>query len=281
VRAAGPQILVAVGLVGMLAVAASTSAALSSALGQVPDSVPPQRQQLLRGEIIAVGTTQDQARGPLAILATSTPQPGGSPIPPGAATSWASLPLPPQAHVSGMNSYPQTLGLDCESRSAVDWAAFWGKNINELEFFQRLPRSDDPQTGFVGDPSGWWGQVPPHAYGVYAGPVAALLRAYGVPAQAGVGLSLDDLRREIAAGRPVILWVAGHVGSGTPEPYTASDGVTSVVTPYEHTVLLIGYNPTSVLIFDEGVSYRRSLADLRISWSALGDMAIVRPQPVN
>jgi uncharacterized protein YvpB len=159
----------------------------------------------------------------------------------------------------------------------VDWAAFWGKSIDELEFFYMIPRSDDPQRGFVGNPNGLWGQVPPQAYGVYAGPVAALLRAYGVPVQAEVGLRFDDLRAEIAAGRPVILWVAGHVRSGTPEPYTASDGTTSVVTPYEHTVLLIGYDPTSVAILDEGRSYRRSLADFLLSWSALNNMAVVHP----
>ena len=280
-RLRAPQILIAVGLAGMLAVAASTATAASFPLGQRTDFVPSRGESLARRDIIAVGTIPVQTQSSPAFVPSSAPQSSESPIGPGTATAWASRPIPPEAHVSGVNSYPQTLGLDCEARSAVDWAAFWGKTINELEFFDNLPRSDDPQVGFVGDPGGWWGQVPPHAYGVYAGPVAALLRAYGVPAQAEVGLSLDDLRRQIAAGQPVILWVAGHVGSGTPEPYTSSDGVTSVVTPYEHTVLLIGYDPTSMLILDEGIGYRRSLADLSISWSALGDMVIVRPTAGN
>lgn len=276
---AGTRVVTGLVLVVILAAIARMIAVSRAEAGS--DSVRAEVQQAPQAEAIAVGTTQDQGGNPLTASIHSLPQLLASPTPTASATPWASSPVPPQAHVSGLNSYPQTLGLDCEARSAVDWAAFWGKSLNELEFFQRLPRSDDPQTGFAGDPDGWWGQIPPHAYGVYAGPVAALLRAYGVPAAAEEGLTLDNLRHEIAAGRPVIVWVAGHVGSGTPQPYTSSDGVTSVVTPYEHTVLLIGYDPVSVLVLDEGVSYRRSLVDFQISWSALGEMAIVRPPTVN
>jgi len=276
-RGGRPWILATLGLGGIFVVVACVSPRGSFAPTRVSDSILAYGPAPVLQARIAVGSWQGLALDAVQTPPGSTPQPGGPPSPTVSVTPIAAQPLPLRAYVSGVSSYPQTLGLDCEARSAVDWAAFWGKSIDELGFFYGIPRSDDPQMGFVGDPNGSWGQVPPQAYGVYAGPVAALLRDYGVPAQAEVGLRFDDLRAEIAAGRPVILWVAGHVRSGTPEPYTASDGTTSVVTPYEHTVLLYGYDPTSVEILDEGRSYRRSLADFLLSWSTLNNMAVVRP----
>jgi uncharacterized protein YvpB len=123
-----------------------------------------------------------------------------------------------------MRGVAQSLSLSCEARSAVDWADFWGVSIRERKFLSKLPRSDNPDTGFVGNPSDAWGQIPPHSYGVHAEPVAALLRDYGLQAEARRGMQWDELRSEIAAGRPVIVWVIGQVWRGTPVKYTASDG---------------------------------------------------------
>jgi len=67
----------------------------------------------------------------------------------------------------------QSLPLSCESRSAADWASYFGVAIDELEFLGRLPISDNPEIGFVGDVNGNWGKIPPDSYGVHAGPVAA------------------------------------------------------------------------------------------------------------
>ncbi|MCW5887877.1 MAG: hypothetical protein KIT07_07100, partial [Anaerolineales bacterium] len=51
----------------------------------------------------------------------------------------ASLPsqadLPSQAYISGFVGRAQQYSLSCESRSAVDVAAFWGYAITETEFF--------------------------------------------------------------------------------------------------------------------------------------------------
>jgi hypothetical protein len=61
------------------------------------------------------------------------------------------LPVFAQITLSGM---PQVLPLDCEARSAVDWAAFLGVSIDELEFLGKLPVSDNPERGFVGSMHG-------------------------------------------------------------------------------------------------------------------------------
>ncbi|MEK7277257.1 MAG: C39 family peptidase [Chloroflexota bacterium] len=194
-------------------------------------------------------------------------------IPP---TSTPEFALPDQARVSGVVGHAQTLSLSCESRSAADWAGFFGFSIDELEFFSRLPVSNNPDTGFVGDVNGKWGQTPPDAYGAHADPVAALLREYGVSAEARHGMTWDDLRGEIAAGRPVVAWVVGHVTTvSQPLLYTAPDGSTAIVAPYEHTVLVTGYTSDRVLILDGAKIYYRPLEMFLGSWGVLGNMAIV------
>lgn len=92
----------------------------------------------------------------------------------------------------------QSLPLSCEASAAVDWAAFFGVQIDELEFFGHIPASDDPETGFVGDVNGNWGQIPPAPYGVHAAPVAWVLRSYGLPAVARYQMSWDEVQGKSA-----------------------------------------------------------------------------------
>ena len=182
--------------------------------------------------------------------------------------------LPDQASVSGVVGHPQSLGLSCEARSAVDWASYFGWNIGELEFLGGLQRTDNPETGFVGSPSGAWGQIPPNAYGVHAAPVAALLRAYGIPAEDHRGLSWEDLREEIAAGKPVVVWVIGGIWQGYGVDYTPSDGATVRVAPFEHTVIVNGYSASSVSIVDNHLYYDVPVDRFLSSWSVLGNQAV-------
>ena len=168
------------------------------------------------------------------------------------------------------------LSLDCESRSAADWAGYFGVYINEFDFLNRLPESDDPDTGFVGSAWGVWGQVPPRSYGVHAEPVAALLRDYGLNARAARNLDWATLRAEIDQNRPVIVWVVGHVAYGTGISYTAaSDGHTTLVAAWEHTVIVTGYSPDTVTVLDGAASYSRPLAQFMASWTALGYQAVL------
>jgi uncharacterized protein YvpB len=189
--------------------------------------------------------------------------------------------LPARAYISGLRGYPQRFTLSCESRSAVDWAGFWGVSIREKRFLNELPRSNNPEYGFVGDPSGSWGELPPRSYGVHAEPVAALLRSYGLQAEARHEMSWGDLRGEIAAGRPVIVWVIGEVWPGTPIVYTTSDGSTTTVARFEHTMILIGYDPQTVSLVDafSGHTQKYPVSTFLDSWRTLGRMAIVGGPP--
>ena len=184
--------------------------------------------------------------------------------------------LPDSAYIAGVTGHAQQYVLSCESRSAADWAAFWGVSIDESEFQSGLPSSDNPDLGFVGSPNDGWGAIPPASYGVHAEPVASQLRAYGLQAQAAKGLSWNDLRAEIAAGRPVIVWVIGQMWGGTPVAYTAGDGSTTTVARFEHTVILFGYDESHVHIADaySGWNMTYPLETFLASWAVLGNMAV-------
>jgi len=208
-------------------------------------------------------------------LSTPTPTSTDTPTPTLSLALTPGPTPPPSAQITDIVGHHQSLPLSCESRSAADWAGYFGVHIDELTFLHGLPPSDNPERGFVGSVTGAWGQIPPNPYGVHAGPVATLLRAYGLKARGYHDLTWDDLRAEIAAGQPVIVWVVGHVETGTGLTYTTSNGLQVIVAPYEHTVILIGYTEESVTILDGAGVYSRPLSIFLKSWSALGNMGII------
>ena len=185
--------------------------------------------------------------------------------------------LPPSADVPSVVGHAQAFNLTCESRSAADWAAALGVPLSEDDVFSRLQRTDDPETGFVGDPNGVWGNIPPKSYGVHPPPVAAVLQSYGLPAAERRGMSWDDLRAEIAAGKPVIVWIIGSMWSGKAVTYHAADGITTTVAPFEHTMLAVGYTESQVKVIDasNGALQSYPIASFMDSWSVLGNRAIV------
>ena len=184
--------------------------------------------------------------------------------------------LPDSAFVSGVVGHPQSHSLSCEARSAVDWMAFWGIGASEDDFLSQLERSDNPDRGFVGQVNDVWGSLPPLSYGVHAEPVAALLREYGLAAEARRDLSWDDLRAEIAAGRPAIVWVIGQMWPGTPRSFTDEEGNNTIVASFEHTMILTGYAESYVYVVDafSGLNETFGLQAFLDSWSVLGNMAI-------
>lgn len=187
----------------------------------------------------------------------------------------AGMELPAVAWIDGFTGYAQTYNLDCETRSAVDLASFFGFKIDAQEFLTTLPRSDDPNEGFVGN---YWdkrGQIPPNSYGVYQEPIAAQLRNYGFPAVGYKNMSWDQIRYEIANGRPVMVWVVGATETGTALPYTPANGKTTYVVPFQHTVVVIGYDASSVTVQDGGIRYQRDLNTFLASWAVLDNRGII------
>jgi len=218
----------------------------------------------------------------LAATPTAAPTETSTPLPPTEAPPPPAPAWPPaSASIGSIIGYPQGYALSCESRSAVDWARYFGVEIGETEFLTRLPLSDNPEVGFVGFYNDYGGMVPPYSYGVHADPVAKLLREYGLPAGGLKGLSLDELRSEIASGRPVIVWIIFGISNGYALDYTASDGQTMRVAPNEHTVIVIGYDENSITVLDGAWVYSRSIQQFERSWEVLGNMAVIYQPPAN
>ncbi|HEY60876.1 MAG TPA: hypothetical protein G4N92_09400 [Anaerolineae bacterium] len=183
--------------------------------------------------------------------------------------------IPDSAYISGVVGRPQLYTLDCEARSAVDWARFFGVNIDEQEFIDRTPLSDDPEEGFVGDVNSAMGQFPPDDYGVHPPPVATLLREYNLDAWEVVSMSYEDLQSEIAAGRPVIVWIVNLPFEIDTTIYIAPNGNSTVVARFEHTWIVTGYNRYTVTVIDSKWTYNVKLQNFLDRWAALGNRAIV------
>jgi len=181
--------------------------------------------------------------------------------------------FPVSVKIDGVHGYAQSYPLDCESRSAVDLAAFFGISINELGFQKNLPVSDDPDEGFVGDYKDPSGKTPPESYGVHAPPVAKLLRYYGLNAESAKFLTWEDIQREIVSGHPVMVWVVNNP-LGEPISYTSLNGNTTVVARFEHTVLITGYHSDYVYLQDGSHYYATTVNRFLKSWSILQFMAV-------
>jgi uncharacterized protein YvpB len=211
---------------------------------------------------------------------TSTPSPTSTPTatatatPTETPTPTATPPYPASAYIGNFNGFPQTYNLSCESRSAADLAAYFGVEFSEVSFLWALPASDNPNKGFVGSVTDSLGGLPPHGYGVHAGPVADLLRAWGLPVTAHFGMSFEQLQIEIAAGRPVMVWAISGLKYSDPVSYTSAGGETSIVARFEHTFIVIGYGPDYVTVEDNGQIYSVSMNQFLTSWGVLGNMAI-------
>jgi len=185
-------------------------------------------------------------------------------------------PLPKQAYIHGVSGKPQSYSLSCESRSATDVLAFYGIRLRESLFVSSLPRSDNPEEGFVGDVNGDWGFTPPRPYGVHAAPIAELVTRFGLEAEARSNMTFRELKEEIAAGRPVIVWVIGHVWKGSSRTYTTDRGEQVLVAPFEHTMLAVGYTEEVIFLIDAGdaQTITPSIKDFKESWAVLGNMAV-------
>lgn len=209
----------------------------------------------------------EEAVTPSPSIITSTPTVAVSETP--TATT-----LPKEHYIRYVYGHKQYFPLGCEASVAVDWAAYYGVEINEFEFQHSLPLSDNPDFGFVGNVEDPWGQVPPYSYGVHAGPIAALLRTYGLNAVGLKGYTIEELKQQIAEDNPVIAWVIGNVVGGVPYEYTDLEGNKTIVAAYEHVIIVIGYNEEMIRYNNNGKIYEIPVEIFENSWSILGNMVV-------
>lgn len=186
--------------------------------------------------------------------------------------------IPPSAAIDGFVGYAQSYNLDCETRSAIDLASYFGVKIDYMSFLNGLPKSDDPNEGFVGN---YWdarGGLPPNGYGVYERPIAEQLSRFGLPAVGVANFTWEMVKAQLSIGNPVMAWVVGNTTEGTPLSYTPANGRTTAVVPYQHTVVVVGYDETAgtVSLQDGGMRYTRGIQTFLNSWAVLGNRAVFR-----
>ncbi len=202
-------------------------------------------------------------------------------VPPSA---WAddSPPLPAAARVEGVVGYPQERNLSCESRSAADLGAYWGAEFTEAAFLRRLPRSDNPHRGFLGDVDMPPGSLPPIGYGVYAEPIGATLRSFGLAAEAHRPFELNALKRELAAGRPVIVWATYEMQMPGVDTWVSWDGETTTIVRWQHTFIAVAYDEQGVSLIDAYDAQTRTFSyDAFLpAWDQLGRMAVTVSGPL-
>jgi uncharacterized protein YvpB len=240
--------------------------------------------------IAASASTRDPARPTLSPSLTATLRPTTTtatvteptltptltPTLPTATPSATATPILPSEHyITKIYGHRQFFALGCETAAAKDWANYFKKDFMEFEFQYKIPISDNPDFGFVGSVNSRWGQVPPYAYGVYAGPIADVLNTYGIQAKAYKGYTIEQMKAKIAKDIPVITWVIGNVVGGIPATYTDRLGNQVVVAAYEHVVIVTGYSETHIRYMNNGKFYETPTKVFLNSWGVLGNMVVV------
>ncbi|MCX6033016.1 MAG: C39 family peptidase [Chloroflexi bacterium] len=186
--------------------------------------------------------------------------------------------------ITGVPAGKQARRLNCEFQSASDLAGFYGLEIGWEALFLKVgyDPNGDPNKGFVGlSMDGLPGGAFPEGYGVYAEPIARGLAELGLPARAFFNLDAAWLRREIDAGRPVIVWATYDMHHNSVDGWYTKDGKTWVMAVREeHTFMVVGYDGTDVYVNDpfDGQRKQYDWQTFLQSWTLLGNMAVtVRP----
>jgi len=250
----------------------------SESTALISDDVPLPRTELIimpTATMVIVTQSLEPTLSPTASFETEpTPSP---PTTPTVAIVSANLQSYPESHyIDGVTGHSQYYYLSCESSAAVDWAWFFDVHIYESTFQADLPRSDNPDLGYVGDfTTRVWGQIPPYSYGVHAGPIAESLRAYDLPAIAVKGYTLDEIKQKLSEDKPIIAWIIGNLEYSEPVEYVDQAGNTVIVAPYEHVVILTGYNAESIRYMNNGKFFDAPTEVFLTSWGVLGNMVVI------
>ena len=179
--------------------------------------------------------------------------------------------LPPEARLVVARQV-QGHSLSCESSASSMAAQYKGVLLTEEEILAALPRNDNPHLGFRGNIDGPYGSI--DDYGVYAEPVLQVLNSRGLTATLVDG-GLNGIKAAIARGNPVVAWVTYACSVQTPAT-TTIDGQEVTLVPYQHAVVVTGYNESGVWANDpyDGQEHFYATADFQRALAYFNDMAI-------
>ena len=146
-------------------------------------------------------------------------------------------------------AFKQERNLSCESSAAAMAASYFGVPLTERQIVAELPLDPNPHKGFRGNIDGWFGGI--DEYGVYAEPMAQILNKHSLKAEVFYGLSLQALKDALKQNKLVISWITYQVAVRTPVVRDIR-GEKVVLVPYEHAVVVKGFDARGVLVNDPG-----------------------------
>ncbi len=162
----------------------------------------------------------------------------------------------------------QAHSLTCEAAAARMVAAYLGKPVSEAWIQSRLGLDDNPHSGFRGNLDGEFGGLA--NYGVYAEPIARVLRSLGLGVDVRYNTSYADLRAALDDGQPVIVWLSQFPAPG----YYDQPGGYRLV-PGEHTYVVVGYDDAGLVVNDPLNGGRQFHVRAIPRWELYNNMALV------
>jgi uncharacterized protein YvpB len=178
----------------------------------------------------------------------------------------------------------QERSLSCESSAAAMAAMFYGLPVSESDILYALPDHENPNLGFRGNVDGPYGGT--DDYGVHAEPIRRVLLGLGLEVEHLCGgiervNCIHEIKQHIREGRPVIAWVTYRLQAQSPRQVTLSDGTIVTLVPYQHTVLVVGYNADGLWVHDpyDGTRALYAESDFLRSFASLGNMALAVGPP--
>lgn len=175
----------------------------------------------------------------------------------------------------GVPATEQAWALSCEYAATSAATAYYGTAITQWRLRVSVGTDENPHKGFRGSITGTWGGT--KDYGVYAEPIAAVLRERGFAHSYVFYGGADNLRAEIGAGHPVVAWITGTWQPSSRYVLYDAAGDRYSLIPDEHAVTVYGYDDAGVWVMDPAhadkshVSWQTFLT----AWNQIDGMALV------
>ena len=187
---------------------------------------------------------------------------------------------PTEAHgsgviIGGVPSVKQWYGLSCEYAAAAAVTLFWGDElVGQDHFISEIPQHPNPHRGFRGNIYGVVGGI--EDYGVYAEPLVPVLESHGYQAEAFYS-GVARLKAEVDQGHPIVVWLTGGKNQQRPIYRESYKGETFKLVPYEHTVVVYGYDNEGVYVMDvgDGGKYYTDWDNFLRRWNYFDQMALL------
>ena len=152
--------------------------------------------------------------------------------------------------IDGIPSVTQWYSLSCEYAAAATVTLYWGNLVSQKDFIAEIPQNPNPHVGFRGDIDGAFGWI--DDYGIYAEPLVPVLERRGYKATVFYGTDVERLEANIRAGNPAVVWLTVGKYEERLEYWEEYEGQKFKLVPYEHALVMYGYDDYGVYLMDVG-----------------------------